>query len=399
MNIDPVTTEVVASRLREAASTMEHALYHSGYSPILRESKDGTAGLTDKAGRVVILSGGIQFHYTAYEQSVQAMLARYPLDKLRPGDSFVCNDPYKCGVPHASDFCAITPAFHRGELIGFGVSLAHKSDIGGIVPGSAGAAAREIYHDGILFPPVRFQTAQGIEESIEAIIANNSRVAEVVLGDLRAQVGSTRIGCGKLAALCDEYGRDAVLEVMQCLIAASARRLEMELLQWSDGEVEAEGFLDHDGVTKDQPVRVHATARKQGGKLTIDFTGSAPQGAGPVNLGSCTTRAASVMAILASCDPIDSSQRRPQPAGRFRVSGSERGQSSPSRDNESLFSVRAPRLQHCSLGALENEPEARGGPLRTGIGGGHHRLSQGARRQAGGSLRIAQYLARRHQRA
>ena len=45
MNIDPVTTEVVASRLREAASSMEHALYRSGYSPILRESKDGTSGL------------------------------------------------------------------------------------------------------------------------------------------------------------------------------------------------------------------------------------------------------------------------------------------------------------------------------------------------------------------
>ena len=99
MTIDPVTIEVVASRLREAAATMEHALYHSGYSPILRESKDGTAGLTDRAGRVVILSGGIQFHYTAYEQAVQAMLARYPIDKLRPGDSFVCNDPYKAGVP------------------------------------------------------------------------------------------------------------------------------------------------------------------------------------------------------------------------------------------------------------------------------------------------------------
>ena len=42
MTIDPVTTEVVASRLRETASAMEYALYHSGYSPILRESKDGT---------------------------------------------------------------------------------------------------------------------------------------------------------------------------------------------------------------------------------------------------------------------------------------------------------------------------------------------------------------------
>ena len=37
--IDPVTTEVVASRLRETAATMEYALYHSGYSPILRESR------------------------------------------------------------------------------------------------------------------------------------------------------------------------------------------------------------------------------------------------------------------------------------------------------------------------------------------------------------------------
>jgi N-methylhydantoinase B len=303
VSIDPVTTEVIGSRLREAAATMEHALYHSGYSPILRESKDGTAGLTDAGGRVVILSGGIQFHYTAYEQSVQALLARCPREKLRPGDSFVCNDPYKGGMPHASDFCAITPAFHGGEVIGFGVSLAHKSDIGGIVPGSAGAAAREIYHDGILLPPVRFQTAQGIEEPVEAIIANNSRVAEVVLGDLRAQVGATRIGCAKLAVLCDEYGRRTVLEVMQRLIAASARRLETELLQLRDGDVEAEGFLDYDGVTRDAPVRIHIAARKRGGRLTIDFTGSAGQGAGPVNLGSCTARSAAIMAVLASCDP------------------------------------------------------------------------------------------------
>ena len=303
MNIDPVTIEVVASRLREAAATMEHVLYHSGYSPILREFKDGTSGLTDKSGRVVMLSGGIQYHYTAYEQSVQAMLARYPRESLRPGDSFICNDPYKCGVPHASDFCAITPAFHGGDLVGFGVSLAHKSDIGGIVPGSAGAAAREIYHDGIILPPVLYQTAQGTEESIEAIIVNNSRIGDVVLGDLRAQVGSTRIGRDKLAALCDEYGREIVLEVMQRLIDASAHRLELELLQWSDGEVEAEGLLDHDGVNKDQPVRIHVTARKRAGRLTIDFTGSSPQGAGPVNVVSCTARGASAMAIVAASDP------------------------------------------------------------------------------------------------
>jgi N-methylhydantoinase B len=90
---------------------------------------------------------------------------------------------------------------------------------------------------------------------------------------------------------------------MQSLITSSSRRLETELLQWSEGEADADGFLDHDGVMKDQPVRIHVTTRKWGGRLTIDFTGSAPQGRGPVNMVSCTARAVSVMAILAASDP------------------------------------------------------------------------------------------------
>jgi N-methylhydantoinase B len=303
MTIDPVTTEVVASRLRETASAMEYALYHSGYSPILRESKDGTAGITDAAGRVIMISGGLQYHFTAYQQTVQAVLARYPAEGLRPGESFIANDPYRCGSPHAPDFVALTPAFHGDVLIGFAVSLAHKSDIGGLVPGSSGAAAREIYHDGLLLPPVRFQTDAGIEESIEAIIANNSRVAEVVLGDLRAQVGCTRLGVGRLAALCDEYGRDVVLAVMNNLVELTARRLAAELGSWPDGVAEAEGSLDHDGAAKDKPIRIHVRAVKTADRLQLDFTGTDPQTVGPVNLVSATAQAAALQAVLASCDP------------------------------------------------------------------------------------------------
>lgn len=303
MNVDPITTEVVGSRLREAAATMEHALYHSGYSPILRESKDGTAGLTDPAGRVVMLGGGLKYHFTAYEAAVAAVLARIPAERLRPGDSFVSNDPYKSGSPHASDYSAVTPAFHEGVLVGFGVSLAHKSDIGGIVPGSAGANAREIYHDGVVLPSVRFQTADGPVEDVAAIIANNSRVADVVLGDLRAQVGATRIGAGKLADLCDEYGRAAVLSTMDSLVALTARRLADEFAGWADGAASAEGFLDYDRATAEQPARIAVRATKAGSRLTLDFTGSAPQSAGPVNLVSGTARAVSLLAVIAASDP------------------------------------------------------------------------------------------------
>jgi N-methylhydantoinase B len=303
MSIDPVTTEVVASRLREIAASMEYALYHSGYSPILRESKDGTAGLTDSVGRVVMLSGGLQYHFTAYQQAVQAVLARYPAETLKPGDSFITNDPYKGGSPHAPDFFAVTPGFHGVHLVGFGVSLAHKSDIGGLVPGSSGAAAREIYHDGLLLPPVRFQTAAGIVDEVEAIIANNSRVADVVLGDLRAQVGCTRLGVTRLAALCDEYGRDVACEVMESLITLTARRVRNELKSWQDGSAEAEGFLDHDGAVKNVPVRIHVRATKSGERLRLDFSNSSLQTLGPVNLVACTAQAASLLAVLATCDP------------------------------------------------------------------------------------------------
>jgi N-methylhydantoinase B len=303
MSADPVTTEVVASRLRETASTMEYALYHSGYSPILRESKDGTAGLTDAHGRVVMISGGLQYHFTSYQQAVRSVLERYPADRLRAGDSFVTNDPYKGGSSHAPDMIAVTPGFHKGVLIGFGVSVAHKADIGGLVPGSSGAAAREIYHDGLLLPAVRFRDERGFDEAVEAIIANNSRIPEVVLGDLRAQVGCTRIGVERLGALCDEYGQDIVREVMDNLIDLTTRRLADELRSWPDGSVESEGFLDHDGALKEKPVRIHVRAEKVGGRLTLDFSASSGQTPGPVNLISGTTEAVSLLALLTTADP------------------------------------------------------------------------------------------------
>ncbi len=303
MTIDLVTTEVVSSRLREIASMMEYALYHSGYSTILRESKDGTAGLTDAEGRAIIIGGGLQYHFLAYQRAVRCVLDRFPADQLRPGDSFVANDPYQCGTAHAPDLVAITPAFYDDRVIGFAVSIAHKADIGGLVPGSSGAAAREIYHDGLLLPAVRFRTAAGPNGDVEAIIRNNSRIPDVVLGDLRAQVGCTGLGVARLAGLCDEYGVGAVRDTMASILTLTKRRLAAELRGWTDGTAEAEGFLDHDGVAKDRPVRIHVRATKQADRLVLDFSDCSPQTAGPVNLTSCTAQAVSLLALLTTADP------------------------------------------------------------------------------------------------
>src|SRR5438105_15870490 len=101
MKLDPITTEVIISRIRETTAAMAHALFHSGYSPILRESQDGTAGLCDAAGRVIMVGGGLQYHSLLYSRAVESVRVRYP--EMRDGDSFISNDPYKAGNSHVPD--------------------------------------------------------------------------------------------------------------------------------------------------------------------------------------------------------------------------------------------------------------------------------------------------------
>ncbi|HTW87896.1 MAG TPA: hydantoinase B/oxoprolinase family protein [Candidatus Binataceae bacterium] len=303
MKIDPITAEVILNRLTEVAATMEHALYHSGYSPILRESQDGTAGLLDAEGRIVMISGGLQYHSLVYGRAVESVIERFGDAGLRPGDTFIVNDPYQGGNSHVPDIVAITPVFHRGRRIAFTVSVAHKADLGGIVPGSSGAAAREIFHDGLLLPPVRYMTADGVSESVEDIIRSNSRIPEIVIGDLRGQAGCTRLGAARLDALADEYGAEMIRDAMDGLLRTTAARARATIARWNDGEASAEGYLDHDGADLQVPIRIQVSVIKRGERLMIDFSGCGPQTAGPINLNAVTTRAISLVAFVAAADP------------------------------------------------------------------------------------------------
>src|SRR3954453_21389719 len=99
--VDPITLEIINNRLREIVSTMEHLLFHGGYSTILRESKDGSAVITDRNGCAVY--AGSQLHLTPYHYTLQSIIKQYPCETMREGDSFIANDPYVAGVFHASD--------------------------------------------------------------------------------------------------------------------------------------------------------------------------------------------------------------------------------------------------------------------------------------------------------
>ena len=87
----------------------------------------------------------------------------------------------------------LTPIFYEGDWVGFAANMAHKSDIGGTVPGSGSGNAREIFQEGLL-PPVKYMSRLQPVKEIEAMITANSRTPALVIGDLRGRVGAARWG-------------------------------------------------------------------------------------------------------------------------------------------------------------------------------------------------------------
>lgn len=301
--IDPVTLEVLGTSMQGIVQEMQNALFRTGYSTVIRESQDASCALLDPAGRLVAQHVVLALHMGVFPAVAEAILRRYPRDRMRDGDAFIVNHPYEGGLPHAPDLAVVTPVWHDGQLVAFSASVAHKSDIGGPVPGSCSGSARETYNEGLHLPPIRYCAEGVVSSEIEAIIAANSRMAEVVLGDMHGQLGASRLGERRVRELIDKHSSATVQAGFVRLPARTEARLRSDIAQWPDGSAEAERFIDDDGVDVGRPIRIHVRVKKMGDRVSFDFTGSNDQTVGPANVRPPLVRAACAFALVTLIDP------------------------------------------------------------------------------------------------
>jgi N-methylhydantoinase B len=91
------------------------------------------------------------------------------------------------------------------EIVGYSVTRAHHSDVGGMSPGSMPSNSREIYQEGIIIPPVRIvREGRYVEEILDLILAN-VRTPSIRRGDLRAQIAANRLAEERLIELIDRH--------------------------------------------------------------------------------------------------------------------------------------------------------------------------------------------------
>jgi N-methylhydantoinase B len=304
MTVDPITLQVIQARLAGIVQEMQNSLFRTGYSTIIRESQDASCAILNTEGEVVAQHVVLPLHMGAFPACAAATLKIFNQDEIRPGDAFITNHPYLGGSPHAPDMAVLTPVFYQEVWVGFAANMAHKSDIGGTVPGSGSGNAREIYQEGLQLPPVKFMSGHRAIKEIEATIAANSRTPQLVIGDLRGQVGAARLGERRMVELMERYGMETVLRSTELLSSYTESRLRQAIASWPDGVSQAESFVDHDGIDRHRPIRLHVTVRKTGNRVHFDFSGCSDQTQGPANIRPPLVRAACAYCLVAVVDPF-----------------------------------------------------------------------------------------------
>ena len=296
---DPITTEVVRNFVTSCAEDMNAALWRSAYSAVIYEGRDSAVALLDADGNMLGQSTGVPLFVGAIDACVHHVLDYYGED-MAPGDIFIMNDSYMQGT-HLHDITAIGPVFHGGELVGFGAARAHWNDIGAIDPGST-MGSTSIYHEGLRLGPTRIVKRGSPVREWYDHLRLNTRLPDVSIGDLNAQIASIKTGQRRLSMLLDRIGIDVYRSACRNIFEQSRKMDREAIKRLTDGTYSRAGYLDDDGVG-DEPVKVALKLTIEGDRMIVDLEGTSGPVAGSVNCGAVQTKSLLRLAYKTMINP------------------------------------------------------------------------------------------------
>ncbi len=280
-DIDPFQLELMRSCFDTIADDMALTLMRTAHSGIVRDSLDFSTALLDAEGLTLAQGICTPMHMGSFYDAMRELIAKYD-ERVDPDDVFIFNDPYAAEGQHLPDIYITTPIFAGGELSAWATTVAHHSDVGGIVAGSNALGAEEIFQEGLRLPIVKFMERGKPNRALWDVIALNVRTPDKVMGDLQAQLAACRSGERELLELFERHGVDTVLEYGTHLQDYAERLTRAEIGEIPDGIYE---FTDHiDGLGEDpEPVVLHARVTVASEHITVDWTGTSAQIKGGIN--------------------------------------------------------------------------------------------------------------------
>ena len=292
---DLISFEMFKNAIFSIADEMAVTICRTTYSGILRDNMDFATAIANAEGRLVAQGLTLPFHLGSMHTAIAAVMARSG-DDIGAGDVFILNDPFAGGM-HLPDIFIIKPVFADGTRIAFVLTTAHHGDVGGRVPGSNAADSTEIYQEGLRLPPLKLIEGGARNDTLWTVIETNVRLPVRLFGDLRAQLAACEVAEKQFLEQVARYGTDTVKVYMAEVMDYAERLARAAVSELPDGEFSFEDWIDDDGVEFGKPIRLFVTVRKEGDRMSFDWTGSAKQVKGAINSTLSVTQAASYTAL------------------------------------------------------------------------------------------------------
>jgi len=295
--IDPVTLEVIWSRLISVVDEQAAALIHSSFTTVVREAGDLSAGVFDRQGNMIAQSvTGTPGHINTMANCVRRYIApRHPIDSLNPGDTLITNDPWEASG-HLFDLTIVSPVFYRGRGVAWFASTCHAVDIGGA---TMGGDARSLYEEGLAIPLMKLFKAGDVNQELIDIIRANVRVPDQVIGDIYAQQVGNQVGARKLIEMLDEHALPDIEAVSAQILDRTERAVRAAISALPDGlyrdEIGIDGF--------DRPLKIACALTVEGDELWVDYEGSSPQVDRGINVVLNYTHAYTTYTLMAALAP------------------------------------------------------------------------------------------------
>lgn len=279
--IDPFQLEVFKNSFDTIADDMAITLMRTAHSGIVRDSLDFSTAICDAAGATLAQGLCTPMQLGSFPDFMAKLIAEHS-DGLDPEDVFIANDPFAAAGQHLPDVYVAMPIFHGGAVVGWAVTLAHHSDVGGIVAGSNSIGVHEIFQEGLRIPILKLVEAGKPNQALWEMIALNVRTPDKVIGDLQAQIAGCVSGRREMLDLVTRYGADVVARYAAHLHDYTEELARAEIRDIPDGTYRFEDTIDGLG-DEGAPIVLKVAVTIDGDRAIVDWTGSSPQVKGGIN--------------------------------------------------------------------------------------------------------------------
>ena len=267
VGLESVRYDIMWNRLIAVVQEQATTLVRSAFSTSTREAGDLSAGLFDIDGQMLAQSvTGTPGHVNSMASSVKHFLAAFPVTEMEPGDVYLTNDPWK-GTGHLFDIVVVTPVFIEDRIVALFACTSHVVDIGGV---GFSTTSKEIYHEGLFLPLMKFGSKGKFDPNVVAIIEANVRDKIQVMGDIYSLAGCNELGANRLVSMMREYDLHDLDALGQHIIDSSRNAMIAAINEVPNGSWVS--TMRVDGV--DSPLDIHTSLTVTDEEIKVDFTGT-----------------------------------------------------------------------------------------------------------------------------